>query len=323
MRATCVSVALLSVPPTLAAQLPQRCERAQGTSAYSIEVNLGYHHDRFNTQPKDLFRELAAFVASFDSADDDDGDGVADIRGIPEWVAYEIKPFRQAASGQFDPATSQGVERPSPWYEHADLSFVLDQPGVTSTSIDDSYRNSGFDRGHLAMRAHANRIGWQEGCNTHFFLNAVAQEPEFNRGIWRDLENHTGAWANKYGRVWVIVGPVFPTGQTPQTIGDVGEAPIVVPPALFKIVARNDPDSDLPVVLAFIYPQNHPAYGSTACNPPYPHEQFLVSIAEIESATGLRFFQDLTLTAEQRAAFVQGKASELWPVKSQDFGLTC
>ncbi len=44
-------------------------------------------HDRYGTQPKDQFREFAAFVSSFDGPDDDDGDGIPDTLGIPQWVA--------------------------------------------------------------------------------------------------------------------------------------------------------------------------------------------------------------------------------------------
>ena len=201
--------------------------------------------------------EFGAFVVSFDSDDDDDGDGVGDLLVTPEWVAYEIKPFAQTANGTFLPPI--GVRRPNPWYEHPALAFVFNQPGVTSSAIDDSYRGSGtvFNRGHLAMRTHGNRIGFRQGCNTHFFWNAVPQRAAFNQGIWLHLETLTGAWANKYGGVWISTGPIFDAATPRQPIGDAGEVPVAVPHGLFKIVSRNDADSHIPRVLAFIYPLRH------------------------------------------------------------------
>ncbi len=133
----------------------------------------------------------------------------------------------------------------------------------------------------------------------------------------------TGAWANKYGGVWIITGPIFDAADPRQPIGDAGEVPVAVPNALFKIVARNDPDSHIPLVLAFIYPQEHPDFGPAGCSPPYPHHQFLVTIAEIEAVTGLDFFDGLDLTAAEREAFENGRASGLWPVEARFFGRSC
>ncbi len=324
MKALTLVLASALLPLATSAQLPTRCERAQGTSAYPIETTAGYNHDRFGTMPQDLFREFGAFVSSFDSNDDDDGDGTNDIHAIPEWVAYEIKPFFQNADGSFAPVVGP-VGRPNPWYEHPDLAFVVNQPGVTSTRIADSYLGVGntFNRGHLTMRSHANRIGWRQGCNTHFFLNAVPQRANFNQGIWRDLENITAAWANKFGGVWVIIGPIIDPTQAVQAIGDQGEAPVTVPDALFKIVARNDPDDELPQVLAFIYPQQDPSYGSNQCNPPYPHEQFLVTLREVEDATGLEFFTNLGLTGIAEDNFLDARPAALWPVAAEFFGISC
>ena len=76
---------------------------------------------------------------------------------------------------------------------------------------DDSYRGSGFDRGHLAMKLLVERLGQDAAYCTHTVLNAIPQRPNFNRGIWQNLELLTGAWAQVYGRIWVIQGTgLFP-----------------------------------------------------------------------------------------------------------------
>ena len=121
----------------------------------------------------------------------------------------------------------------------------------------------------------------------------------------------------------MIIGPVIDEAQPIQTIGDADEAPITVPHALFKIVARDDPDSGLPRVLSFIYPQEHPSYGNTSCSPPYPHELFLVTLREVQDATGLTFFNDLSLTGSAAEDFLDARPAELWPLEPGVFGLTC
>ncbi len=305
-----------------------KCERVNATSPYDITPTPGYNHDRFGTEPKDRVFEFGAFVASFDGQDDDDGDGGRDLLAIPEWVAYEMKSYRQDANGQF--MKPEGRER-NKWYRFGDLSFLWEAPGITGEGLDASYSGIGrtYNRGHLAMKLHADRIGWEQGCNTHFFVNAAPQCAGFNQGIWLDLEFLTGAWANKYGAVWVITGPIIDHTQSVETIGDAGEVPVTLPAAFFKIVVRDDLDSDLPRVLAFIYPQHHPDYGTSACGNSrgctgdYPHERFLVSIADIEEKTDLRFFVDLDATEETRRAFKTAKAPGLWSVEDRFFGKSC
>ena len=71
---------------------------AGSTTSLSLVTNLKpivldptYRHDRFDTQPKDIVRQFRAYTTSFDSDDDNNGDGIGDNWGIPEWVAYELR----------------------------------------------------------------------------------------------------------------------------------------------------------------------------------------------------------------------------------------
>lgn len=48
--------------------------------------------------------------------------------------------------------------------------------------------------------------------------NISPQRPEFNRGIWKDLEAWARQTAIKEGMVVIVTGPVFPT-QNAETIG--------------------------------------------------------------------------------------------------------
>ena len=102
MKALTLVLASALLPLATSAQLPTRCERAQGTSAYPIETTAGYNHDRFGTMPQDLFREFGAFVSSFDSNDDDDGDGRTTFMPFPSgWPTRSSLSFRMPTAALF------------------------------------------------------------------------------------------------------------------------------------------------------------------------------------------------------------------------------
>lgn len=272
-----------------------------------IVLDSTYQHDRFNTQPTDIVRQFRAYTTSFDSGDDE-----TDAWGIPEWVAYEIKQFE----GECIPTK----KRPK-WFSDNDL---VDQ-GIAPT--DDSYKYSRewrslhpdwYVRGHLAMKLIAERLGHDAAHNTHTMLNAVPQRDEFNSGIWLELEYLTAAWAQKYGAVWVITGPVVIDGQPSGWIGNEGEFPIAIPDALFKIVIKNSDDEDQLDVLAFLYPQIGPTYYGKS---PYPHQNYLVSVDDIEELTGLDFLTTLSDDDEEE---IEANTEEwLWSVDDENFLKAC
>lgn len=260
-------------------------------------LDPSYHHDRWGISPSDQIREYRAYKTSFDGPDDNDGDGTSDTWAIPEWVAYEM--HSAAPHAAFE-------DRPSTWM--TDKSLFLS--GIAPD--DASYKNSGFDRGHMCMREHARRLGKDADWNTHNVLNACPQHHEFNAGIWLGLENKCSTWADAFGKIWVICGPIMKTnGQftTNQFIGDAGEKPVAVPHSFYKIVIRESGDDFRPHVLAFIYPHDPNLNSSKAS---VDHTPFLRSVRDIEDATGLDFFTSLSQT-DQNAIEAQ-PATSLWTV---------
>lgn len=154
-----------------------------------IVLDPSYDHDKYHTLPRDIIREFRAYTTSFDSDDDNDGDAVGDVLGIPEWVAYEIK--------RYDGDCIPTQPRP-PWFSDVDL---VDE-GIAPT--DDSYRYSQawrnhhpdwYERGHMQMKLIAEEMGHDAAHNTHTMLNAVPQRKAFNKGIWLEMEYLTAAWA--------------------------------------------------------------------------------------------------------------------------------
>ena len=278
-----------------------------------VTIPALHTHDRYGTQPLDQYREFEAFVSSFDGADDDNGDGIPDTLGIPQWVAYQISRYE---------GDIESSKRPRSWA----TDNALYKAGLAPR--DETYRYSRdfrsthpnfYVRGHLAMKYHAERIGHTAARETHTLLNAVPQREQFNRGIWLDMECLTGAWANQYGAVWIVTGPVFYERQPKEWIGEreKDERLAAVPDALFKVVIKDSGDPQRPDVLAFVYPQEDAAYG----NKPYLHERFLVSVDRVEALTGLDF---LTKLKKEDRAEIEAKLSEgLWAVSAVFFTEAC
>ena len=261
------------------------CEKVQSSPQ-------SYEHAKFAPEP-DILREFRGFTVSFDSKDDDDGDSKADLLRVPHWVAQELRRW-EPSKGQRadDKAWCIDTLKPRPsWF----VERALYESGVAPS--DGSYRGSGFNRGHMAMKPLVERLDQDAACNTFTLLNAIPQRPKFNQSIWEDLERLTGAWAQTYGKIWIIQGPVFYPGKVTAWIGDEGERKVAVPDAVFKIVIRNKTEGDENAascanngaheVMAFLYPQLGPGYFGSKED--YRHASFLTTVDEIEVLTGLRF----------------------------------
>jgi len=319
-------ITLMLVVCVLPTTYAVNCSNAK-LSPYPTTPAANYEHDKFGTWPRDIYVEYNAFVSSFDSDDDDDWDGYEDRSANPEWVAYEIKRYKKKADGTYK--KPQGAtKRPQKWYKAPEINYLFNNPALTSDRLDDSYRGVGdfYNRGHLARKLHADRINWQAGCNTHHLTNAVPQVAGFNQGIWLDMENITGAYANKYGRVWIITGPIFYYNAPIYVIGDQGEVPVDIPHALFKIVIKQQNSTAIPDVLAFIYPQWDVQYyktGSCRGDKSYDHAHFLVSVDQIERVTGLSFFENLNISEDDKRTLKTTVADSLWPVEKKYFGDSC
>ena len=214
------------------------------------------------------------------------------------------------------------------WFTDADLF----RSGVAPD--DDSYKHSGFDRGHMAAKLLAARVSEAAEWNTHTVLNAVPQRRRFNQQIWKNLEARTGAWAQAYGEIWVIQGPVFGKGTPYFFIGDEGEYQVAVPDALFKIVMREKTDNEKvaatdkekndPEMLVFLYPQLGPGYYWTKTD--FQHERFLTTLGEVERLTKLTFYAEadaLGINASALKRLRRHRAEKLWQATDEDFLNAC
>ena len=297
-----------------------------GLSPYSAQTNQGYDHGRYAPEEIEVFKEFGGYVSSFDGDDDDDGDNTPDFLAVPQWVSYELKGLSPQTDGSHkEPNIS--IVRPRPWYKAPGLAFLwTNRPGIREQRLDNSYRGIGdvWNRGHLAMSDHVQRISWQASCNTFHFWNAVPQAADMNQGPWRHLEDFTAAAANKFKRLWIITGPVFEKGKSIGFIGEKGEVPVAVPHGMFKVVVRELDDGKV-AALAFLFPQPYeegedgqprPTGEWVNCGKAkgrgyvYDHRPQLKSVAKIEDLTGLTFFPD----ADNREDVRVSVPTALWPV---------
>lgn len=231
--------------------------------------------------------------------------------GVPHWVAHHVK--KSTSTGP------ESGERPGAWF----TIFELADKGIAP--ISDSYAfSSGFrkkhknwyDRGHLAQKYLVERLGNEAAWFTHNVVNAVPQLHVFNAGPWLTLECMTGAWANKFGEIWIVAGPIFEKNKKIKWMRSDNHkkaVPVAIPPKEFKIVVRKNGAQW--EVLSFVYPQNHKTYAKG----PFDPAIWFKSVAEIERMTGLTFLEGLP----NGAALKANEAEKLWPVAKSDFDSGC
>lgn len=248
--------------------------------ALLILLSLGfcdtnYFHDLWDTQPKSIIRDYEAFRSSFFGIDDVHKYNSATYWKVPLWVSYQVKAY----SGR-----PPNYPRPAIWT----TDEVLYRLGIATT--EKPYRNSGYDRGHMCMKEIASRISAKADYETHSMINALAQIHQFNAGIWLDLEIHTMRWADTYGDVWVICGPVFSNRAPSKFIGNTSIGFIAVPDFCYKIVIKTNPSFD---VLAFMYPN------TSNYTRPFNHSNYSLSVLDIEKLTGLTFIHETAWYKEE------------------------
>lgn len=250
----------------------------------AIVLDSTYEHTKWGVGPVDMLYLFAAYTTSFDSMDDNDGDGVGENWGIPEWVAYEIK--KKTGPG------APSYTRPE-WM----TDTAMYRAGIVPK--DETYHVSGtnamkevksdyrYVRGHMCPKNAADRIGLNAGWNTHTTLNAVPQLQWQNNGIWKELETKVTNWADEFDRVWVICGPVF-FDKTPAVwLGQKDEVRAAVPDAFYKIIIRESATSTTGVeTLSFLIPNVLPKEEDNL-------PQFLTSIRRLQNLTGLQFLTNM------------------------------
>lgn len=174
--------------------------------------------------------------------------------------------------------------------KNADRSndFRSDPMISTGSAQLSDYRKSGFDRGHLTPAADMSFNG-EAMSETFFMSNMSPQAPAFNRGIWKDLEAQVRLWVQKFGRVWIVSGPIL--NKDAAEYQSIGENQVAVPEYFYKVILvplyedqadRQSPDdAKAAIALGFVIPNQK-------CEDSFWN--YARSIDEIEKLTGLDFY---------------------------------
>lgn len=109
--------------------------------------------------------------------------------------------------------------------------FRADTLISTGSAKPADYKGSGFDRGHLAPAAD---MAWSlKSAHDSFLMsNMSPQAPSFNRVIWKLLEEAVRNWAQQYGTIYVVTGPVLE--KNAEEYQSIGESEVAVPEYFYK-----------------------------------------------------------------------------------------
>lgn len=177
--------------------------------------------------------------------------------------------------------------------------FRADPKISTGSATPDDYKKTGYDRGHLSPAADFafDKTAMSE---TFYMTNMSPQTGSFNRGIWKDLESTVRNWAKKFGRVYVVSGPILE--KNAGGYKSIGTNNVSVPEYYYKVILaplyedendKNTPDDAKNIAaIGFIFPNQKCT--DTIFN-------YAVTVAEVEKRTGIDFFYELEDTAEKAA----------------------
>ena len=201
----------------------------------------------------------------------------------PNWVAWYLT--KERIDGLF---TRKGV----PYYDEDGTAIGIG--GITPETFRNSYfidldaeeprqehsdwlgRPSDIDHGHMCP---AGDNKWDKAAMNQSYLltNMCPQNSSLNSGGWNKLEEKCRKWANRYGDIYIVAGPIFYDGVK----NTFGANKIAIPDAFFKVVLCM---SGKPKAIGFIYENNSSSQSmfKNCC-----------SVDRVEEITGFDFFSSL------------------------------
>jgi len=181
------------------------------------------------------------------------------------WVTYEL-------TGK--EVKSNNAERENDFREDPAVS--------TGSAVPADYKNSGYDRGHLAPAADM-KFSKKAMSESFLLSNISPQDKDLNRELWRMLEEKTRDWAVRDKNLIIVTGGILKGNL--KKIGKKNQ--ISVPKNYYKILL----DYKNNKAIAFIMPNKE-------CTKEMDY--YAVSIDKVEEETGLNFFPKLDSKAEKQ-----------------------
>lgn len=185
---------------------------------------------------------------------------------IPRWVAYDL--------------TGDELRGPA---KRNGKSFRPDGNAGVPQADNQDYRNSGWTRGHIAP---AGDFRWSDKAMdaTFYFTNCCPQTEYFNGVSWEGLESRVRDWAEEFGCIYVVSGPIIGDYEN----GVLGINRITIPDAFFKaLLVRSGSSYE---AIGFVMHNISDVQPYTSC---------YVDVNGLEEITGIDFFPMLDDSVEE------------------------
>jgi endonuclease G len=244
--------------------------RAQASKASEIHLALGNPSNAKHepVDPLDFLMVKDQFALSYN-----------DKKGSPNWVSYHLtrRDMGKAARSMVffpDDDLPKGFHRVFPGDYH--------------------YNRTGMTRGHMCPSSHRNNTE-ANARSTFVMTNMVPQTEELNGGSWEGLERYCRDLCFDHGKeLFIVCGPHGVGGVSSRgKIATVGDGRVVVPKSCWKVILVLDGGGTRgPLArvnaatraIAVVMPNTREPDENV------PWSKYIVSIADVESLTGYRFF---------------------------------
>ncbi|MEE0520708.1 MAG: DNA/RNA non-specific endonuclease [Bacteroidaceae bacterium] len=210
------------------------------------------------TPVEDLKLQHTGFVVSYNPQ-----------KCTPSWVAWEL--------------TSEETTGP---ISRKDYDFATDPMLDARYQVEkQEYANSGYDRGHMCP---AGDMEWSSSAmnDCHYMTNICPQTPKLNQVYWEKLESACRRWAEFYGSIYIVCGPVY-NNDKHSAIGT--NHAIAVPDGYFKVVISLIEGEEKGIGFYYRNDDDRQTMESAA-----------MTIDQVEELTGFNFLADLPDELEQR-----------------------
>jgi len=167
------------------------------------------------------------------------------------------------------------------------------------------YKNSGYDRGHMAPAADFTRSD-SAMSETFLLSNMTPQRSHLNRGVWEHLEEQVRTFTQNRGSIWIVTGSLFidESGRRCGPFAWIGPDSVAVPTHFFKAIL-SELASGTHEMFAFILPN----WSSGLSD---PTRNYLVSVDSVGKVSGLDLFDALPDSEE---AGLEAKVAVEWLVQ--------
>lgn len=227
---------------------------------------------RFTYTVANQFLKRLAYIASYNRETRD-----------PNWVAWKLTrehidgPYPREGEPYYDEdGCAYGIGNVSP--QTCKNGYFVDlEAEEPRQQLTDWTRDYNMSHGHMCP---AGDNKWDRSAINQSFLltNMCPQDEKLNGGGWQRLEEKCRSWANRFGEIYIVAGPIFHDSIT-RTLG---EGRIAVPDAFFKVVLCL---IGTPKAIGFVYKNDSSSQSIKNC---------ACSIDDVEKLTGFDFFYSLT-----------------------------